>query len=227
MIKDVTIDYLLNEFDREGLVAIGCGGDINEWFIGVNNILLEEKVTEKPQAIGCAYRFEYDDITCLLFPFPEYVADFKVSRLAIARLQYPWMKWWSDFKDHILEQDGGYDDEDDYEDDYEYYDDDDFEDDDCPIITPEEPTECPNCNSTDVMYGGREPGGMAVMCNHCGFLFYEDDEGHISLPAEGDGSCPECGSYNIKCSKGLPGETLYTCVDCGHVECDFNIGEVM
>ena len=224
MIKDVTIDYLLNEFDGEGLVTIGCGGDSNEWYIGVNNILLEEKVTEKPQSIGCAYRFEYEGLTNLLFPFPKDITDFNVGRLAIVRLHYDWMKWWSDYKNNTLLTETDEEDDDDY---YYDYNNDYDDDDDCPVSTPEEDTHCPNCNSTDVVYGGREPGGIAVMCNHCGFLFYEDYEGCISPPAEGDGSCSECGSYNIECSKGFPGETIYTCVDCGHIECDFNIVEVM
>lgn len=173
MIKEVTIEYLLNEFEGEGIVAIGCGGDINEWFNGVNFILTSSKVTSKPQAIGDAYKFENDEVTCLLFPFPKDSDDFNIGRLAIVRLEYPWMKWWSDYKDNIVNIEYV---EDVYNYDDDYYDED---DEDCPLFTPDDDEGCPVCGSYDVTYKPGLSRNVVAVCNHCGFVDCDFDESEV------------------------------------------------
>lgn len=174
MIRKVEfIDELLHEFEGEGLVCLGCGGDLNEWVDGVNNIMLSQGVTSHPKILGDAIQFEYEGLTNLLFPFPTDSDDFNVSRLAIVRLHYDWMKWWSDYKDNTLLTET-YEDDEDIFDDF-YYDE---YDEDCPLFTPDDDEGCPVCGSVDVIYKPG-PSHHVSICNNCGFVDCEFDESEV------------------------------------------------
>lgn len=137
VIGEITKDHVLEMRHKEGLVCLGTGGDLMEWLNGVNEILVENKVTTNPRYFKEVFTFiDYDmaeePINCILFPFTN--ESLEMGRLAIVRLQYPWMKWLSDYIDNN---------NDDYEceDDATYYEEEpdwDDEDDDCPLTTPEE-----------------------------------------------------------------------------------------
>lgn len=173
MIKKIEfIDELLHEFEGEGLVCLGCGGNLNEWVDGVNNIMLSQNVTSHPKIFGDAIHFEYEGLTNLLFPFPTDSDDFNVSRLAIVRLHYDWMKWWSDYKDNTLLTET-YEDDEDIFDDF-YYDED---DEDCPLFTPDD-DECPECGSNNISLEPGLPGETMRVCQNCGNVecdFNEED----------------------------------------------------
>ncbi|MDO4945815.1 MAG: hypothetical protein Q4E74_11535 [Ruminococcus sp.] len=91
--------------DCEGLVLQGCGGDLQEWVDGINNILAESGILQNERRFEKAYSFNNEDLTCLLFPFEDVQLD--VGKLAIWRLRT--MEdfgsiWLSDYVSNNLEE---------------------------------------------------------------------------------------------------------------------------
>ena len=71
---------------KEGLILQGCGGDLQEWLDGINDMFTEEKLLLNGTKFEDIYAFEHDGLTCLMFPFSEDV-KLDVGRLAMWRLQ--------------------------------------------------------------------------------------------------------------------------------------------
>ena len=97
MIKKVTKADIIKMTNTEGLICLGTGGDLEEWVEGINEMMVEENVTTNKKVFTDIYAFEDGETTNLLFLFPETKSEFNVSRLAMVRLQYDWMKWLSDY----------------------------------------------------------------------------------------------------------------------------------
>lgn len=85
-IQAVSIDQLRRMEDKEGLVIQGCGGELQEWVDGINELLTEEGILKKGTRFEEAYTFQHDGLTCLLFPFNESV-EIEMGKLAMWRLQ--------------------------------------------------------------------------------------------------------------------------------------------
>lgn len=85
-IQPITTDQLRRMGNQEGLILQGCGGDLQEWVDGINEILTEEEVLKKGTRFEEAYTFEHDGLTCLLFPFKKGM-EIETGRLAMWRLQ--------------------------------------------------------------------------------------------------------------------------------------------
>ena len=85
-IKTITTDDLRKMKDSEGLVLQGCGGDLQEWQDGINDMLTEEKILLEGSNFENCSSFEHDGMTCLLFPFEDNV-KLDMGRLAIWRLR--------------------------------------------------------------------------------------------------------------------------------------------
>ena len=85
-IQKISTDQLRRMGDQEGLVLQGCGGDLQEWVDGINQILTEEGILKKGARFEEAYTFEHDGLTCLLFPFKEDM-QIEVGKLAAWRLE--------------------------------------------------------------------------------------------------------------------------------------------
>lgn len=85
-IQKISTDQLRRMGDQEGLVLQGCGGDLQEWVDGINQILTEEGILKKGARFEEAYTFEHDGLTCLLFPFKEDM-QIEVGKLAVWRLE--------------------------------------------------------------------------------------------------------------------------------------------
>ena len=86
-IKIVTIDELRQMNDQEGLILQGCGGDLQEWVDGINELFAQAGILQagsawKAEAVRV---FQHDGLTNLLFPFDGVQLD--VGKLAIWRLQ--------------------------------------------------------------------------------------------------------------------------------------------
>lgn len=86
-IKTVTIEELRRMKEHEGLVLQGCGGSLDEWVDGINEMLTESGILlngSKFKPENCR-TFVNDGCTCLLFPLSE---DIKVDvgKLAMWRL---------------------------------------------------------------------------------------------------------------------------------------------
>ena len=84
-IKHITTDDLRRMKSSEGLIIQGCGGDLQEWVDGINEMLTEEGILRDGSKFTDCSSFEHDGLTCLLFPFEGVNVD--VGRLAIWRLK--------------------------------------------------------------------------------------------------------------------------------------------
>ena len=84
-IQEITKDQLRRMGDQEGLILQGCGGDLQEWVDGINEIFTEEGILKKGTRFEEAYTFKHDGLTCLLFPFKEGMA-IEMGKLAVWRL---------------------------------------------------------------------------------------------------------------------------------------------
>jgi len=86
-IKIVTIDELRQMNDQEGLILQGCGGDLQEWVDGINELFAQAGILQAGSAwkAEAVRSFQYDGLTNLLFPFEGVLMD--VGKLAMWRLQ--------------------------------------------------------------------------------------------------------------------------------------------
>lgn len=82
--KQASLSELRTMTDREGLVLQGCGGDLQEWVDGINQMLTEAGILKNGSRFSNAYSFEHDGCTNLLFPFEGVELD--VGKLAMWRL---------------------------------------------------------------------------------------------------------------------------------------------
>ena len=83
--KHITTDEVSNMTDMEGLVLQGCGGPLDEWVDGINQLLTEEGILRDGDTFRDIYVFEHDGLTNMLFNMEDVNLD--VGRLAIWRLQ--------------------------------------------------------------------------------------------------------------------------------------------
>ncbi len=105
-VKQITTDDLRKMKDTEGLILQGCGGSLDEWVDGINDMLTESEILlngTKFKAENCCV-FENEGLTNLMFPFSENV-KLDVGKLAMWRLQTHSNfggKWLSDYVDNRL-----------------------------------------------------------------------------------------------------------------------------
>ena len=87
----------------EGLILQGCGGDLQEWVTGINDMLTEENILLDGSRFEQASVFEHQGLTNLFLPFDDVKLD--MGKLAIWRLntreQFGSM-WCSDYVDNRL-----------------------------------------------------------------------------------------------------------------------------
>ena len=105
-IKSISLHDLRKMNDSEGLVLQGCGGDLQEWVDGINDMLTESGILQNGSKFEKAFSFKNGDLTCLLFPFDDVQLD--VGKLAIWRLRTRedfGSTWLSDYVENSL---GGY-----------------------------------------------------------------------------------------------------------------------
>lgn len=83
---------------KEGLILMGCGGDLQEWLDGINDMLTNENILLNGSKFESCSAFQMKDLTCLLFPFEGVELD--AGKLAMWRLA-SWQQfggtWLSDF----------------------------------------------------------------------------------------------------------------------------------
>ena len=85
-IKTINTDQLRRNFQNEGLILQGCGGDPQEWVDGINEMFTNEGILLNGTKFQNCSVFEYDGRTCILYPFDEKV-DVNIGKLAMWRLQ--------------------------------------------------------------------------------------------------------------------------------------------
>lgn len=98
-VQAISIEQLRRMENQEGLVIQGCGGDLQEWVDGINEMLIKDGVFKKGTSFQEAYSFKHDGLTCLLFPFNEKI-EMNVRKLALWRVQTRQIlgsTWFSDY----------------------------------------------------------------------------------------------------------------------------------
>lgn len=105
-VRKINAEDLRRMKDNEGLILQGCGGSLDEWVDGINDMLTESKILldgTKFKAENCC-AFENEGLTNLMFLFSEEV-KLDVGKLAMWRLQTHEKfggKWLSDYVDNRL-----------------------------------------------------------------------------------------------------------------------------
>lgn len=84
-ITNITSDDLRRMNEKEGLVLLGCGGDLQEWADGINEMLTKDGILLNSSMFKDCQSFIYNDMTCLLFPFDDVELD--IGKFAIWRLK--------------------------------------------------------------------------------------------------------------------------------------------
>ena len=84
-IKTIKADALKYMKGKEGLILQGCGGKLEEWLDGINEMLTEDGILLDGSKFENALTFEHDSCTNLLFPFEGVKLD--VGKLTIWRLK--------------------------------------------------------------------------------------------------------------------------------------------
>ena len=108
-IKSIEAEELREMTGKEGLILQGCGGPLQEWLDGINDMLTEAGILQNGSRFTDIYVFEHEGLTNLLFPFEN--AKLDVGKLAMWRLQTLGEfsgKWLTDYVDNRL---GGFIDE--------------------------------------------------------------------------------------------------------------------
>lgn len=107
-IKKRTFEDLM-DLNTEGLVLLGCGGDLNEWINGVTEILVEEKIIKSTNPLDTFDKPFYvrttGGRTDLVLPFKKR-AKINISKLAMWRLRFGDASWISDYKHNYAAQHG-------------------------------------------------------------------------------------------------------------------------
>ena len=99
----ITTDDLRRMDGREGLILQGCGGDVQEWVDGINDLLTEEGILLNGSKFEDVSVFRHGELTNLLFSMEG--VDLNPGKLAMWRLQthdqFGGM-WLSDYVPHAL-----------------------------------------------------------------------------------------------------------------------------
>ena len=69
----------------EALILRGCGGNLDEWVDGINELLTEEEILLDGTKFTEIFTFDYDGLTCLGFAFTNDV-KLNIGKLAMWRL---------------------------------------------------------------------------------------------------------------------------------------------
>ncbi len=102
-IKQIAAQDLRYMKDQEGLILQGCGGPLEDWVKGINDMLTEEKILLGGCRMEDCLTFTNEGIICLYFPFGGAKVD--VGKLAMWRLRTHGQfggKWLSDYVDNRL-----------------------------------------------------------------------------------------------------------------------------
>lgn len=83
--KKITLEELRRMNNSEGLILQGCGGELDEWVTGINELFTKEGILLDGDTFKDVSVFEHDGHTNLLFNMDNVRLD--VGKLAMWRLQ--------------------------------------------------------------------------------------------------------------------------------------------
>ena len=81
MIQSININELIDS-NKDYLVFQGCGGALKEWFDGINDMLLDEKIIK--EKVEKMYFFQHNNLTNIAIPLD----NMDLGKLAIVRLKW-------------------------------------------------------------------------------------------------------------------------------------------
>ena len=86
-VKQITTDDLRHMEDKEGLILQGCGGPLQEWVDGINELFTEAGIllngsTFQAENVSV---FQHGEVTNMLFPFEG--VELAIGKLAMWRIQ--------------------------------------------------------------------------------------------------------------------------------------------
>lgn len=93
---------------KQGLILLGCGGEISDWVDGVNEELTKENILCDGTKFENVSVFKYKNGTCILFPFDDKI-KLDVGKLSVWRIRTHEVfggTWLTDFVNNEL---GGFD----------------------------------------------------------------------------------------------------------------------
>lgn len=90
MIREKTTEDLRHMTDEEGLILQGCGGDLQEWVDGINELLTQEGILLNGSKFENAATFQHDGLTNLLFSFEGSAECGKACDVADSDTQPVW-----------------------------------------------------------------------------------------------------------------------------------------
>ncbi len=105
-IKEINVNELRSYNGKEGLILKGCGGDLKEWLVGINELFTEKGILlddTKFKAEDCL-QFKFDDYTCMMFTFND-DTKLNMGNLAVWRIKTLDTfggEWLTDFVDNKL-----------------------------------------------------------------------------------------------------------------------------
>mgnify|MGYP005972383279 CR=1 FL=1 len=105
-IKQITTEELRHLDGQEGMILQGCGGDLQEWVDGINDLLTEACILLDGSRFESVFVFQHQELTNLLFPFDGVKLD--VGKLAMWRLQTYGQFVGTWLSDYVPNQLGGY-----------------------------------------------------------------------------------------------------------------------
>jgi hypothetical protein len=85
-IQQINGKELTQRQEEEGLILQGCGGNLEDWVNGINELLTEEGVLQEETTFQNVFVFRRDNLTCLYFPFDDKV-KLSMGKLAMWRLK--------------------------------------------------------------------------------------------------------------------------------------------
>ena len=103
-VKKLTIEQLRQMEGQEGLVLQGCGGDLQEWVDGINELLTEAGILLDGSRFENVAVFQHEGLTNLLFPLEG--AKLATGKLIKWRLQTHNQfggTWLADFRNDTLD----------------------------------------------------------------------------------------------------------------------------
>lgn len=86
--KHITIEELSAMRNTEGIIIQGCGGDLNDWVEGINQLLTCEGIFKNNDIFKEVLVFEYSGLTNLLFKMDGVGLD--IGKLALWRISTHW-----------------------------------------------------------------------------------------------------------------------------------------
>lgn len=65
-VKTISTEELRRMWNSEGLILQGCGGSLDDWVDGINEMLTEDGILQDGTKFHDCSTFEHDGVTCLL-----------------------------------------------------------------------------------------------------------------------------------------------------------------